>query len=89
MMIGTILGPVPIITFIGGILSLIGAILVILGRKAFGPEHSRNAIWSIIIYIVGFVIIIIGLIAFAFAIISATIASRSGNVTDLTHLTAF
>ncbi len=83
-MIGTILGPVPIITFIGGILSLIGAILVILGRKAFGPEHSRNAIWSIIIYIVGFVIIIIGLIAFAFAIISATIASRSGNVTDLT-----
>ena len=84
MMIGTLLGPVPLITFIGGILSLIGAILVILGRKAFGPEHSRNAIWSIIIYIVGFVIIIIGVIAFAFAIISATIASRSGNMTDLT-----
>jgi len=83
-MIGTLLGPVPLITFIGGILSLIGAILVILGRKAFGPEHSRNAIWSIIIYIVGFVIIIIGVIAFAFAIISATIASRSGNMTDLT-----
>lgn len=57
---------------------------MILGRKAFGPEHSRNAIWSIIIYIVGFVIIIIGVIAFAFAIISATIASRSGNMTDLT-----
>ncbi len=84
MMIGTLLGPVPLITLIGGILSLIGAILVILGRKAFGPEHSRNAIWSIIIYIVGFVIIIIGVIAFAFAIISATIASRSGNMTDLT-----
>jgi len=84
LMIGTLLGPVPLITFIGGILSLIGAILVILGRKAFGPEHSRNAIWSIIIYIVGFVIIIIGVIAFAFAIISATIASRSGNMTDLT-----
>jgi len=83
-MIGTLLGPVPLITLIGGILSLIGAILVILGRKAFGPEHSRNAIWSIIIYIVGFVIIIIGVIAFAFAIISATIASRSGNMTDLT-----
>ncbi len=85
-MIGTILGPVPIITYIGGILSLIGAILVILGRKAFGPEHSRNAIWSIIIYIVGFVIIVIGVIAFVFAIISATIASRSGNVTDFTAI---
>ncbi len=73
-MIGTILGPVPIITFIGGILALIGAILVILGRKAFGSDHSRNAIWSIIIYIVGLAIIAIGAVAFFLESLSAAIA---------------
>ena len=82
MMIGTILGPVPIITYIGGILALIGAILVILGRKAFGSDHSRNAIWSIIVYVVGLAIIVIGAVAFLFEFVSATIAFRNGGAVD-------
>jgi hypothetical protein len=85
-MIGTILGPVPYVNYVGGILVLIGAILVILGRKAFGSSHSRNAIWSIIIYIVGLAIIIIGAIAFIFEVISTTIAFRNAGTVDTTVL---
>src|SRR6266705_2009126 len=86
LMIGTILGPVPIITFVGSILALIGAILVILGRKAFGASHSRNAIWSIIIYAVGIVVIIVGAIAFALSVITATISTNTGTGPNIATL---
>jgi hypothetical protein len=38
-------------------LGLIGAILVILGRKAFGAAHSRNVIVSILLVILGLIIV--------------------------------
>ena len=53
--IGFFLSWIPFISLIGGILELIGAILVILGRKAFGVKHARNVMWSIIIFVVGLV----------------------------------
>ena len=86
LIIGALLQPVPYITYIGSILVLIGAILVILGRKAFGPDHSRNAIWSIIIFVVGIAIVIIGFFAFVFEVISATVATRNGTVISTTPI---
>src|SRR5213592_907352 len=44
LLIGTLIGWLPIIGVLGGLLVLIGAILVILGRKAFGAAHSRNVL---------------------------------------------
>ena len=44
---------IPIVGIVGSIIQLVGAILVILGRKAFGKQHSRNVIWSVIIYVIG------------------------------------
>ncbi|MGQ0798242.1 MAG: zinc ribbon domain-containing protein, partial [Methanobacteriota archaeon] len=55
LLIGTLLGWIPIIGVIGGLLVLIGVILVILGRKAFGAAHSRNVIVSLVLFILGFV----------------------------------
>jgi MFS family permease len=82
LIIGALLVPVPYITYIGSILVLIGAILVILGRKAFGPSHSRNAIWSIIVYVVGIAIIAIGAIAFLLELGIARIETRNGTITS-------
>ncbi len=79
LIIGTLLGPVPYIQFVGGILALIGAILVILGRHAFGAKHARNAIWSIIIYIVSLGVLVIGFVILFASILSATITARNGN----------
>ncbi len=86
LLIGIILGPIPYVNFVGGILVIIGAILVILGRNAFGPAHSRNTIWAVIIFIISIGVIVAGAVAFALAILSATIANSTGNTIDPTVL---
>ena len=53
--IGFFLSWIPFISLIGEIIGLIGAILVILGRRAFGLKHARNVMWSVIIFVVGLV----------------------------------
>ncbi len=59
LLIGTLLSWVPFpIDLIGYILLLVGAILVILGRKAFGETHSRNVIISIVLFFVGILVAI-------------------------------
>jgi hypothetical protein len=55
--IGFFVGWIPIVGAVGGILELVGAILVILGRHAFGPEHARNVMWSIIIFVIAIVVV--------------------------------
>ncbi len=80
LIIGLLIGPIPFVGIIGSILDLIGAILVIIGRRPFGPEHSRNTIWSVIIFVVGIAVVIIGSVAFTLSIISASI-NRSVNGT--------
>jgi len=79
LIIGILLGPIPYVVYVGGILVIIGAILVILGRKAFGPIHSRNTIWSVVIYIIGIGIVIAGSVAFIFAVVSASVANAAGT----------
>jgi hypothetical protein len=51
--IGFFLSWVPIISYIGDLVAFIGALLVILSRRAFGPKHARNVFWSIIVFVVG------------------------------------
>ncbi len=80
LIIGLLIGPIPFVGVIGSILDLIGAILVIIGRRPFGPAHSRNTIWSVIIYVVGIAVVIIGSVAFTLSVISASInSSLSGT----------
>lgn len=71
LLIGTLLSWIPIILIIGYILLLVGAILVILGRKAFGPTHSRNVIISIVMFFIGIVVAVV-------VVIIAVLSSLSG-----------
>jgi len=60
-LVGTLISWIPVVGAIGYLLMLIGAILVILGRKAFGRTHARNVVASIVLFILG----IVGLFAAA------------------------
>ena len=44
LVIGIALSWIPYLSFLGGILALIGIILVFLGRRAYGPEHHRYVV---------------------------------------------
>jgi len=71
LLIGGLISWIPIVGILGGLLSLIGAILVILGRKAFGSTHARNVVIAIVLFFVGIIIIVIAAVLFAAAVITA------------------
>jgi len=54
--IGFLIGWIPYIGGIGILLGFIGAILVILGRTAFGTRHSMFVIVSVVLYVASIVI---------------------------------
>jgi len=70
LVIGLALSWIPLIGAIGGLVALIGALLVILGREAFGREHARNTILALIVFFVGIGVTIVGFFALFFAAIS-------------------
>src|SRR3989442_8477857 len=76
LLIGGLISWVPIVGIVGGLLLLIGAIFVILGRKAFGSTHARNVVIAIVLFFVGVIIGIIAGVLFAAALFSA-IASQN------------
>ncbi|OGS49171.1 MAG: hypothetical protein A3K68_03235 [Euryarchaeota archaeon RBG_16_68_13] len=61
LLIGTLMAWVPagivaaFVTIVGLLLMFVGAILVILGRKAFGPTHSRNVVLSLVLFFVNII----------------------------------
>ncbi len=60
LLVGSLLSWVPYgVAILGDLLLFIGAILVILGRKAFGPTHSRNILLSIVLFAVGILVVIV------------------------------
>ncbi|HEV2120715.1 MAG TPA: zinc ribbon domain-containing protein [Candidatus Bathyarchaeia archaeon] len=89
LIFGILLGPIPYVNFIGGILAIIGAILVILGRQAFGMRHSRFVILSLILYLVGLAIAIVNTFAFVFSLVSASLASGTSTSIGQYFSTAF
>jgi len=71
LLIGFLMGWLPRIGIIGGLLILVGAILVILGRKAFGSTHARNVMISLLLVIIGIIGSIVLVAAFALTLFSA------------------
>ena len=64
---------------LAGLASLIGALLVVLGRHSFGPKHSRNVILSVVLFIASIVITVIGTFTFTFSVLLATFNAASGS----------
>lgn len=75
LLIGTLINWLPFIGLVGSLLILIGAILVILGRKAFGEGHTRNVLIAIILFFVGIVVAI----AFGVASFLASLPATFGT----------
>ncbi len=75
---GALLGLIPVIGIIGGLISLIGAILIILGRAPFGSRHSTAVGLSVALFIVG--IAIAGIFTLGLASDVASIARYSTSV---------
>ncbi len=76
LMIGALLGWLPYdIGIIGSLLSLIGAILVILGRRAFGPAHARNVVVAVILFILSIVALIVAAVVFAVVTVSSLLGT--------------
>jgi hypothetical protein len=57
-----------IVSFIGAILILIGAILFLMGRKEFGEKHQRNVKYAAIIFVIYIAFTVIITIAIAFVV---------------------
>jgi len=58
LVIGFVISWIPIVGAVGGILEIVGAILVILGRHPFGPDHARNVLLSIIIFVIAIAVVV-------------------------------
>jgi len=75
LIIGLLLAPIPYVNYVGGILAIVGAILVILGREVFGLRHSRFVIASLIIYLIGLGIVFINAFGFGFSLATAAFSN--------------
>src|SRR5438309_8520088 len=84
ILVGTLIGWLPFIGIIGFILVFVGAILVILGRKAFGASHSRNVILSIVLVILGIIITVVAGIVLVFATVSSIIPGSTPTPAAIT-----
>jgi len=60
---------------IGGLIMLIGALLIIIGRKEFGERHQKFTIYAVVIYIIS--IVIGGVLGVIFAMMSYVSGSYS------------
>ncbi len=56
-----------ILGFFGSIVLLIGWIFMLMGRKEFGEEHAKFVMYSLILFIVGIIIVIVGVSISVFA----------------------
>ncbi len=58
LVIGLVISWIPTVGAVGVFLELSGAILVILGRHTFGPDHARNVLLSIIIFVIAVAVVV-------------------------------
>jgi hypothetical protein len=79
LVIGVLIAWLPFAGFIGGIVGLIGAILVLTGREPFGVDHVRNTTLAIIFFVVGIAVTIFG---FFYAIIYGNLSGFGGASTS-------
>jgi hypothetical protein len=84
LLVGTLIGWLPYIGVLGFVLVFVGAILVILGRKAFGASHSRNVILSIVLVILGIIITVAAGVVLLLATVSSFIPGNAPTPAAIT-----
>ena len=83
LLVGTVIAVIPFIGFIGTILAAIGALLVILGRRAFGSKHSKYVLFSVGIYCFGFIVVFFAALIFAVSIVTARAATSQSELIQI------
>ena len=78
LLFGALISWIPLIGAVGGLLTLIGAIFVIVGRKAFGTVHRRNVVISIILFFIGLAFAVVG----ALIVVLAALGVVSGTTSE-------
>jgi len=78
LVIGIGLGWIPYVSFIGGILALVGIILVIIGRHGYGPEHHRNVVIGGILFVFTIIAAVVLAVWFVAALFGQASASGTG-----------
>jgi len=79
LVIGIAMSWVPYVSFIGSLLALIGIILVILGRRGYGPEHRKYVVAGGVLFVLT-ILAAVGLaVGLALAIFSQ-VSVNNGNV---------
>ena len=76
LVIGLVISWIPTVGAVGVFLELSGAILVILGRHTFGPDHARNVLLSIIIFVIAIAVVVVAAI---FTLISELLLFAPGG----------
>ncbi len=71
LMVAVLLNWIPIIEYFGVLLGIVGVIMLILGRNAFGSRHSTFVILSVVTYMLGFAVAFAGGILFASSVIAS------------------
>ena len=84
LLIGTLIGWIPYIGIIGFLLVFVGAILVILGRRAFGTAHARNVVVSIFLVILGIIITVVAGVILFLATVSSFIPGNAPTPAAIT-----
>ena len=69
-------GRIPLLELIGLPLALIGTILVVRGRSAFGPRHSKFVVVSVTLYVVSFILVTFFIVRFLIATLDAFAAGQ-------------
>ena len=83
ILVGALIGWIPIIGGIGGLLIIIGAIFIIVGRKAFGDTHSRNVWIGVVLYIVGVVAAAIFVVIATFSLIGGFVGTGTPTLGEV------
>ena len=79
LFIGFLLIWIPYVGDIGGLLALIGVILLVLGRAAFGEAHERYVVLGGVLYLGALILVAITGAVFAVTLISQASAAQSAN----------
>lgn len=65
--------------------SLLGGILIILGRRSFGPRHSRYAVLGLVLYLLGYLVLVAALLhVFAFQLLFPEQPTQAAYIEILT-----
>lgn len=84
LLVGAVVSWLPLVGLIGAALTVVGAVLVILGRKPFGPAHRRNVLTSLIVFAIGVVIAFLGaLVAVGIASAAIPLAANEFEIASI------